>query len=155
MKTIQIFLFGFVLSSSAASFAVASTSDGATLYAQNCAACHGVNGQGGIGVPLSLPSFQATVDDQYLKRSIRLGRPGRVMPAFSQLEEGEVDAIVTHLRSWYKGKIPQYSNQPIKGDAKHGAALFQKNCAACHAGAASADFDDDRLRIAPGLDQRR
>ncbi len=132
MKTIQIFLFGFVLSSSAASFAVASTSDGATLYAQNCAACHGVNGQGGIGVPLSLPSFQATVDDQYLKRSIRLGRPGRVMPAFSQLEEGEVDAIVTHLRSWYKGKIPQYSKQAIKGDAKLGAALYQQHCAACH-----------------------
>ena len=132
MKTIQIILFSLVLNSSATSFALASTPNGATLYAQNCAACHGVNGQGGIGVPLSLPSFQATADDQYLKRSIRLGRPGRVMPAFTQLEAVEVDAIIRHLRSWYKGKIPQYSNLPIKGDAKHGAELFQKNCTACH-----------------------
>ena len=86
MKTIQIFLFSLALNSFATSFALASTPDGAKLYAQNCAACHGVNGQGGIGVPLSLPSFQATADDQYLKRSIRLGRPGRVMPAFTQLD---------------------------------------------------------------------
>ncbi|MGE5026856.1 MAG: c-type cytochrome, partial [Betaproteobacteria bacterium] len=30
--------------------------DGAKLYSRNCAACHGKNGGGGIGVPLSLPS---------------------------------------------------------------------------------------------------
>ena len=132
MKTIQTFLFSLLLSSSATPFALASTPDGAMLYAQNCAACHGENGKGGIGVPLSLASFQASVDNQYLKRSIRLGRPGRVMPAFTQLEEVEVDAIILHLRSWYKGKIPQYGKQSIQGDAKHGAVLYQQNCAACH-----------------------
>ena len=106
--------------------------DGAKLYAQNCAACHGESGDGGIGVPLSLPSFQATVDDQYLQRTIRHGRPGRVMPSFSQLKDDEVVAIVKHLRSWYHGKIPRYASKQVKGDSQHGAALFQKNCAACH-----------------------
>ena len=106
--------------------------DGAKLYAQNCAACHGENGNGGIGVPLSLPSFQATVDDHYLKNSIRLGRPGRVMPAFKQLQDAEVSAIVLHLRSWYHGKIPQYDSKPIGGNPQQGAALFSKHCAACH-----------------------
>ena len=28
--------------------------DGAALYAQNCAACHGDKGSGGIGVPLAM-----------------------------------------------------------------------------------------------------
>lgn len=106
--------------------------DGAKLFAQNCAACHGENGTGGIGVPLSLPSFQATVDDHYLMRTIRLGRPGRVMPAFTQFSDAEVAAIVKHLRSWYHGKVPQYDSKPVRGNPQQGATLFAKNCAACH-----------------------
>lgn len=106
--------------------------DGAKLYAQNCAACHGENGNGGIGVPLSLPSFQATVDDHYLTRTIRLGRPGRVMPAFAQFKDAEVAAIVKHLRSWHHGKLPHFDSKPVHGNAQQGAALFAKNCAACH-----------------------
>lgn len=105
---------------------------GATLYSRNCAACHGEDGSGGIGVPLSLPSFQATVDDAYLRKTIRLGRTGRVMPAFNQLSDAEVDAIVSHLRSWYKGKAPVYDTKPVKGNAAKGAKLFGKYCAGCH-----------------------
>ena len=132
MKPLQIILFGALLSSASPLLAATTVPDGAKLYAQNCAACHGETGKGGIGVPLSLPSFQATVDDQYLKRTIRLGRPGRVMPAFSQLQETEVDAIVTHLRGWYSGKVPQFTSQPIRGNPQLGAALFKQHCAACH-----------------------
>lgn len=106
--------------------------DGATLYARNCAGCHGDDGSGGIGIPLSLPSFQATADDAYLTRTIRLGRPGRVMPAFQQLSDEEVGAIVAHLRSWYAGKPPRYAATPVKGDARRGESLFAKYCAACH-----------------------
>ncbi len=106
--------------------------DGAKLYAQNCAACHGEKGNGGIGVPLSLPSFQATVDDPYLKSTIRLGRPGRVMPAFKQFSDAEVAAIVNHLRSWHPGKTPHFDRKPVRGNPQQGAALFAKNCAACH-----------------------
>ena len=36
-----------------------------------------------------------------------------------------------------------------------GSSLSPANCGACHTDAASGDFDDDRLRIPPGLDQRR
>ncbi len=132
MKLLRIFLYGLLLSHLTSASASPGTPNGAELYAQNCAACHGEDGKGGIGVPLSLPSFQATVDNQYLKRTIRLGRPGRVMPPFNQLTDIEIDAIVAHLRSWYHGNIPQYSSQPIKGDQKHGAALFKQHCVACH-----------------------
>lgn len=106
--------------------------DGAKLYAQNCATCHGESGIGGIGVPLALPSFQATVDDSYLSNTIRYGRPGRVMPAFTQLKEEEVNAVVQHVRSWYKGKIPTFSRQTLKGNPAHGQQLFAVHCAACH-----------------------
>jgi len=107
-------------------------SDGARLYAQNCASCHGEKGDGGIGIPLSLSSFQALVDNDFLKKTILHGRTGRVMPAFSYLSEAEVDAVVGHMRGWYKGKVPDYSTAAVQGNAEHGKVLFEKHCAACH-----------------------
>lgn len=112
--------------------AVHAAPDGARLYAQNCAACHGEGGLGGIGVPLALPSFQTTISDNYLRKTIRMGRPGRVMPAFSTLKDDEVDALVKYLRSGYKGKIAAFSSKPIKGDLVHGKQLFARYCASCH-----------------------
>src|SRR5574340_1499825 len=97
--------------------------DGAQLYGRNCAACHGENGNGGIGVPLALPSFQAGISDDYLRKTIHLGRPGRVMPAFSALEEDEIDAIVHYVRSWNTGPAVTYTSKPVKGDPSHGRQL--------------------------------
>ncbi|GAO37116.1 cytochrome C [Sulfuricella sp. T08] len=115
----------------AGSFQAQAASDGARLYARNCAACHGENGGGGLGVPLSLPSFQATVSNDYLHQTIRLGRPGRVMPT-SALPDTDIDAIVSHIRSWNKAPAPQFSTTPVKGNAEHGRALYAAQCAACH-----------------------
>ena len=106
--------------------------DGARLYGRNCASCHGENGTGGIGVPLALPSFQSSISDDYLKKTIHLGRPGRVMPSFSSLSEDEIDAIVQHVRSWHKGAKPSYIATPVKGNPSHGKALFGQYCAGCH-----------------------
>lgn len=115
----------------AGSFQAQAAPDGAKLYARNCVACHGENGGGGLGVPLSLPSFQATVSNDYLHKTIRLGRPGRVMPT-SALPDADIDAIVRHIRSWNKVPVPQFSVTPVKGNAEHGRALYAAQCAACH-----------------------
>ena len=106
--------------------------DGARLYDQHCAACHGSTGTGGVGVPLAQPDLLATVDDRYLAGSIRHGRPGRVMPAFRQLSDSEVKAIVAHMRSWSKAPAPTLPTAPIKGDKARGAKLYAERCAACH-----------------------
>ncbi len=105
---------------------------GEELYSTNCAACHGANGDGGVGVPLSLPDFQYGVTNDYLEKTIRLGRPGRVMPAFAQLSDSQVKAIIKHIRKWAPGKPFKYSNKKINGNIKHGEKLFATNCAACH-----------------------
>lgn len=115
----------------AGSFQAQAAPDGAKLYARNCAACHGESGDSGIGVPLSLPSFQATVSNEYLHKTIRLGRPGRVMPA-SGLSDAEIEAIVRFIRSWNKAPTPQFSATPVKGNPEYGRRLFAKLCAACH-----------------------
>lgn len=105
---------------------------GSDLYAQHCAICHGSNGKGGVGVPLALPSFLDSVSNEYLSRSIHLGRPGRVMPAFAELSEAEITAIVQHIRGWSKQKAPVFSGLTIKGDKEKGGQLFQQHCAVCH-----------------------
>lgn len=105
--------------------------DGARLYAANCAACHGSNGTGGVGVPIALPDFLAQAGDDYLRKTIRLGRPGRVMPAFTKLSDAEVNAIVRHLRSWQTvpaAPVPRVG----RGDAGNGARLYASHCASCH-----------------------
>jgi len=106
--------------------------DGARLFARNCAVCHGEKGTGGIGVPLALPSFQASISDDYLRKTIHLGRPGRVMPAFSNLKEDEIEAIVRYVRSWNAGPAVAYSGKPIPGNPSHGRRLFEQYCVACH-----------------------
>ena len=105
---------------------------GGELYAAHCSACHGDTGSGGVGVPLSLPSFLDSVDDQFLRLTIRHGRPGRVMPAFSYLSDAQVNAIVRFIRGWSKKPAPEFSGKPISADAQHGKQLFASYCAACH-----------------------
>lgn len=113
---------------------VSAAPDGALLYARNCAVCHGESGTGGVGVPLALPAFLASVDDAYLERTIRLGRPGRVMPAFTRLSDAEIAAIVRHVRGWQRGDTapPRFPAARVAGDAVRGAELFAQHCAVCH-----------------------
>jgi cytochrome c oxidase cbb3-type subunit 3 len=106
--------------------------DGAQLYTAHCATCHGEKGDGGVGVPLALPSFLESVDDNFLRKTIRLGRPGRVMPAFRALGDAQVDAIVSHIRGWSGKPAPVFPDTPVKGDVQHGKELFASYCAACH-----------------------
>jgi cytochrome c oxidase cbb3-type subunit 3 len=105
---------------------------GQQLYLQHCAACHGNDGDGGVGVPLALDDFQAGVSNDYLARTIRLGRPGRIMPGFSQFSDQEVTAIVEYIRSFSTADYPAADRSPIKGDPKLGEQIYVKNCAACH-----------------------
>lgn len=109
-----------------------SAQDGEQLYNQYCAACHGSEGNGGVGVPLALPAFQKTVDDDFLSKTIHFGRPGRVMPAFDYLKSGQVKAIVAYIRSFVADQAPAYNKKPVRGNTRHGKKLYDKQCAACH-----------------------
>ncbi len=106
--------------------------DGAGLFAEHCAVCHGDKGGGGVGTPLALPSFLESVDDDFLRKTIRIGRPGRVMPAFPRLSDAQLDALVGHIRGWSGKPAPEFSDTPVKGDRKHGRELFASHCADCH-----------------------
>ncbi|MCU7819065.1 MAG: cytochrome c [gamma proteobacterium symbiont of Lucinoma myriamae] len=98
--------------------------DGQLLFKKHCAVCHGSEGSGGVGVPLNMDDFLNTTSNHYLQQTIRLGRPGRIMPAFSTLSDKQVDNIIHYIRSWKpKIKAPVYSQQAINGDIKKGQAI--------------------------------
>ena len=106
--------------------------DGGQLFNTHCAACHGDKGGGGVGVPLALPAFLESVDDAFLHKTIRLGRPGRVMPAFTKLSDAQIDAIVSHIRGWSGKPAPEFQDTPVKGDPQVGKMLFARHCSGCH-----------------------
>ncbi|MFV1984170.1 MAG: c-type cytochrome [Thiohalomonadales bacterium] len=105
---------------------------GEHLYKQHCAACHGNTGDGGVGVPLSLPDFQSSISNEYLRKTIRIGRSGRVMPAFTQLSDADVNAIIKYMRSFAKVKIPKENKTKIKGNINSGKKLYRTYCSVCH-----------------------
>jgi cytochrome c oxidase cbb3-type subunit III len=105
---------------------------GDALYKKNCSTCHGFDGKGGVGVPIALPSFLDSVSDDYLKATIRTGRPGRVMPSFNLLSDAQVSAIVKYMRSWSEKPAPIEDKSTVAGDSKHGKQLFEKHCVQCH-----------------------
>lgn len=114
------------------SLSVYSAPHGDALYEKYCSACHGFDGKGGVGVPIALPSFLNSVSDEYLKITIRTGRPGRIMPSFDQLSDAQVSAIVKYVRSWSEKLAPIEDRSTVAGDSKHGKQLFEKHCVKCH-----------------------
>ena len=125
IKLIFIIITAFAMSSVQAK-------DGASLYSQHCAACHGSQGNGGVGVPLALPDFQQSVSDDFLAKTIRHGRPGRVMPAFKNLSDDELNSLVKHLRSWQTSDTKPKAITVEAGNVQHGKQLFTKHCSSCH-----------------------
>ena len=128
MKVLITLLLSLTLQAAMASHA----DDGRGLFQQNCAGCHGENGDGGVGVPLNLPAFQASVDDHYLRQTIRLGRPGRVMPGFPSLSEAQIDQLIAYIRGWTGKPAPKFPRGPVQGDPARGGQLFAQHCASCH-----------------------
>lgn len=81
---------------------------GASLYKNNCVACHGVSGVGDGPASAALrppprsfqdPEFWKERTDDALKATIRGGRPGTAMMAFGQLSDEDLGSLVTYLRT--------------------------------------------------------
>jgi len=56
-------ILGVVLATLLSPAALAEATIGALLYQRNCAVCHGLEGDGGVGIPLNLKDFLAVVSD--------------------------------------------------------------------------------------------
>ncbi len=115
--------------------------DGATLFAAFCSGCHGPRGEGRrygnrdtVFPAIGHPDFLAIASDDYLRKTVAAGRPGRPMPAWKDagLSEADIEAIVRYLRSLV-GPLPEPEPLALPaGDARSGQALYARHCAGCH-----------------------
>lgn len=117
--------------------------DFGTLYAQNCAACHGAEGRGGASIALANPVYLAIVDENAVHNVVANGVRGTSMPAFAQsagglLTDEQINVITSGIVSRWgrKGTLdgtnpPSYAAKTT-GDVAHGEIVFGTYCASCH-----------------------
>ena len=114
-----------------------------TLYAENCAGCHGGEGRGGAAIALANPVYLAVADDPSIRKVIAKGIPGTAMPAFAQsaggmLTDAQIDVITKEIRSrWSRRGILDAASAPSyapksTGDAQRGQAAYKTFCESCH-----------------------
>lgn len=119
---------------------------GGELFVENCAVCHGVDGQGRIGA--SLESFPGIDAGAALEAVIAAGVPGSVMPAWGESNGGpfgaqDIDDLAAYIVAAFGGTqpitpLPTYVAPPIpalpqvEGDPSAGAVVYQSNCVVCH-----------------------
>lgn len=108
---------------------------GATLFGDNCAACHGVNGTGSPGFPnLAAAPAMWGDDAAAIAETIRVGiNSGHPETRFAQmsafgrdqmLDNAAVRSVVTYVQS--------LSDASIVDPDGAGAQIFADNCAGCH-----------------------
>ena len=120
---------------------------GARLYADNCAVCHGPQGEGRVGARLK--DFPTINPQAFVKATVASGVPGSKMPAWSKakggpLTDAEIDAIAAFVATWTTGNVSPAPTEPVRllvplptvagvsGDPTRGALVFQQNCLVCH-----------------------
>jgi cytochrome c oxidase cbb3-type subunit 3 len=115
-----------------------------TLYAENCAGCHGGDGRGGAAIALANPVYLAIADDAAIRKVIADGMRGTSMPAFAEIAGGmltdaQIDVIAKEIRSrWSKqGALDTATTAPSyapksAGDAHRGEVAYKTYCESCH-----------------------
>ena len=79
--------------------------NGESIWSFNCASCHGLNGEGGIGPALNSEQFLQASSDEQTELLVAVGVPGSQMGAYSldfggPLTSEQIKAIATYIRSW-------------------------------------------------------
>lgn len=93
---------------------------GESIYARECASCHGANGEGGVGTALGNPTMLSLTTDKFLRYAIVHGREDTAMPPFGEtLTSDEIDGVTAFLRSRAAGwavEKPVLRTPPAAGD---------------------------------------
>ncbi len=123
-----------------------SSAQGAQIFADSCAACHGQFGEGGpnptrsgdIIAPISSAEFLKTRDDITLRAIISQGQPNFGMSPFGDayggpLNSDQIDALVAFLRNWEANPPVELPTEVSAGQsALTGAQVYANVCARCH-----------------------
>jgi len=114
-----------------------------TLYAENCAGCHGAEGRGGAAIALANPVYLAIADDDAIRKVIANGVRGTAMPAFAEsaggmLTDEQINLITEGIRSRSSQQgvlgtatAPSYGPKSA-GDTQQGEVAYKTYCESCH-----------------------
>lgn len=108
---------------------------GSTLFAQNCAGCHGATGDGnGLAASGLSPKpknlRQTQFSTQGLAHILWNGVAGSAMPAWRDLSTTDLASLTTYVQSLHPASV-----DPAQAPASilaHGAAVYASNCLSCH-----------------------
>jgi len=125
---------------------------GLELYARYCASCHGTKGLGdGPGAAGLHPAPANLAEHKYglerLSFALTNGIDGTAMPAWRDLNFGDLSALVAAVRSF------SVVQQELPADPKTleaGARVYKANCAQCHGETGAGDgIAVNELRVVP------
>ncbi len=110
---------------------------GEVIFNKNCSACHQKGGVGKVGLAPSIRNrdFLAIASDEFIRTTIKSGRPGTSMPSRSDLKNSEIDQIIAYLRSLPVAnpiKVTVDWKKKISGNVSEGSKKFATFCAHCH-----------------------
>lgn len=79
--------------------------EGANIWQFNCASCHGLNGEGGIGPALNSEQYLQSATDEQTRNLVAVGVPGSQMSAYSldfggPLTSEQIRSVTAYIRSW-------------------------------------------------------
>ena len=79
---------------------VSAAGNGAEIFKNSCARCHGADGKGGDGPDLTDPQRKAKWQDSDERIVNKVTNGGRRMPAFAdKLSAEEIKSVAAHVRS--------------------------------------------------------
>lgn len=109
---------------------------GEQLFSENCASCHGKQGEGGLGPTFNEHDFLASTSDETLFSLTRTGVPGTLMPAWGQnfggpLTDEHVASLVAFIRAW-EPTAPDIEPVVQEPDPVRGATIYGQTCFVCH-----------------------
>lgn len=117
-------------------------SQGITFFAENCAVCHGANGEGTAVAPaINTVDVRTRYDETSLARVITEGVPGTVMAGWSaQINADELSAVINFLLRWEEIEgagleMPVVETPPLDMSPERiaqGSMLFDLVCVQCH-----------------------
>ncbi|MDH4100898.1 MAG: c-type cytochrome [Nitrospirota bacterium] len=107
--------------------------DGAAIYKQNCASCHGETGKPVLpGAPNFSMGERLGKTDEALLNSVKNGV--LAMPGFTRtLSYAQITAVLAHIRTLSKAAEPAAGvGAATGGHPEEGKKIFGAQCAACH-----------------------
>jgi len=112
--------------------------DFTTLYAENCRACHGIDGTISGSIGMDQPTYLSFIPEDKLREVTANGVPGSSMPAFLQSRGGmltaqQIDVLVAGIlaaKPADPGDMPPY--EAALGNVAAGREAFGVSCASCH-----------------------